>query len=256
MSLQILTIPCLSDNYAYLAHDPNTGQTACVDVPEAAPILKALEEKAWTLSHVLLTHHHADHVQGLAEVLASAPAQVVGAAADAHRLPTLDIAVAEGDTISIGDQVGEVLEVSGHTVGHIAFHFPGSKAAFTADSLMALGCGRVFEGTMPQMWESLQKLAALPPETLIYSGHEYTAANARFALSVDPANGMLLSRANAIEAARAKGQPTVPSALAEELATNPFLRVQDPAIQAHLGMTGAGPARVFAEIRTRKDCFQ
>lgn len=255
MTLQILTIPCLSDNYAYLAHDPATGQTAAVDVPEAGPLLRALSDKGWTLSHVLITHHHYDHVDGLTELLAAAPAKVIGAAADAGRLPPLDIAVVEGDTVTIGEESGTVIDVSGHTVGHIAFHFPDSGAVFTADSLMALGCGRVFEGTMPQMWNSLQKLATLPTDTIVYSGHEYTQSNAKFALTVDPTNVDLISRASEIDAARAKGQPTVPSTLAEELATNPFLRATDPAIQAQLGMSGADPAEVFAEIRTRKDCF-
>lgn len=255
MTLQIETIPCLSDNYAFLAHDPATGQTAAVDVPEAGPILKTLADKGWTLSHVLLTHHHYDHVEGLGELLSAAPAAVIGAAADAHRLPPLDVAVSEGDTIVIGSQTGRVLDVSGHTVGHIAFHFPDSSAVFTADSLMALGCGRVFEGTPPQMWASLSKLAALPPETIVYSGHEYTENNAKFALTVDPDNPALISRAEAISAARSKLQPTVPSTLSDELATNPFLRATDPAIQENLGMTGADPAAVFAEIRARKDRF-
>lgn len=255
MTLQILTLPCLSDNYAFLAHDPATGDTMAVDVPEAAPIIAALGQKGWVLSHVLLTHHHADHIQGLDALLAAAPARVIGAAADAHRLPPLDLAVREGDTITLGGEAGHVIDVSGHTVGHIAVHFPASAVVFTADSLMALGCGRVFEGTMPQMYESLCKLAALPPETTICSGHEYTQANAKFALSVDPDNPALISRVKMIDAARAAGQPTVPSTLAEELATNPFLRATDPGVQANLGMTGQDPARVFAEIRTRKDRF-
>jgi hydroxyacylglutathione hydrolase len=255
MTLQIVTIPCLSDNYAYLAHDPATGATAAVDVPEAAPIIAELKARGWTLSDVLLTHHHADHVQGLAELLAAAPARVVGAAADAHRLPPLDLALNEGDNVRIGDEEGRVIDVSGHTVGHIAFHFPDSGAAFTADSLMALGCGRVFEGTMPQMHESLAKLAALPPETMIYSGHEYTQTNAKFAMTVDPDNPRLKSRIKEIDAARASGKPTVPSTLEEELATNPFLRASDPDIQAHLGLVGAEPCKVFAEIRARKDRF-
>ncbi|RKT28139.1 hydroxyacylglutathione hydrolase [Roseovarius halotolerans] len=255
MTLQIETIPCLSDNYAYLAHDPDTGQTAAVDVPEAQPILEILEERDWTLSHVLITHHHADHVQGLDELLENAHAKVIGAAADAHRLPPLDIAVQEGDSIIIGNATGHVIEVPGHTVGHIAFHFPESETVFSADSLMALGCGRVFEGTMEQMWDSLCKLAALPPATTVCSGHEYTQANAKFALTIDPDNAALTSRAAAVDAAREKGHPTVPSKLSEELATNPFLRATDPAIQALLGMTGADPAEVFAEIRKRKDAF-
>ena len=255
MTLEIETIPCLSDNYAYLAHDPDTGMTAAIDVPEAAPILAMLDEKEWLLSHVLITHHHADHVDGLPELLENAPARVIGAAADAHRLPPLDIAVEDGDTIIIGNATGHVMDVSGHTVGHIAFHFPESAAVFTADSLMALGCGRVFEGTMEQMWDSLSKLAALPPETSVYSGHEYTQANAKFALTIDPDNPALTSRAAAVDAARAKGHPTVPSKLSEELATNPFLRAADPAIQANLDMTGKDPAEVFAEIRRRKDRF-
>lgn len=255
MALEIETVPCLSDNYAYLAHDPETGETAVVDVPEAGPVLKALDERGWRAGLVLLTHHHADHVQGLGELLGNHHARVVGAAADAHRLPQLDIAVEEGDSVTIGSETGTVIDVSGHTVGHIAYHFPQSRVAFTADSLMALGCGRVFEGTMPQMWDSLQKLAALPPDTIICSGHEYTAANARFALTIDPGNPALISRAEAVDAARSKGRPTVPTTLAEELATNPFLRAADPEIQANLGMTGADPATVFAEIRTRKDNF-
>ncbi len=255
MTLQIETIPCLSDNYAYLVHDPVSGETVVVDVPEAAPILDALDSKGWTANQVLLTHHHFDHVEGLPELLKHHAAKVVGATADAHRLPPLDIAVAEGDTVSIGIETGHVIDVSGHTVGHIAFHFPESSVAFTADSLMALGCGRVFEGTMPQMWESLSKLASLPPQTTICSGHEYTQTNARFALTIDPDNPALISRVGAIETARSKGQPTVPSVLSDELATNPFLRAADPAIQAHLNMTGADPADVFAEIRLRKDRF-
>ncbi|WP_113912041.1 hydroxyacylglutathione hydrolase [Roseovarius dicentrarchi] len=255
MPFEILTLPCLEDNYAFLAHDPASGATLCVDVPEAAPILRALEQRGWTLSHVVLTHHHADHVQGLEDLLAAHPATVIGAAADAHRLPPLDMSVADGDTIQIGDQTGHIMDVSGHTVGHIAVHFPASRAVFTADSLMALGCGRLFEGTADQMWQSLGKLMALPEDTIVYSGHEYTRANAKFALTVDPGNSALISRSDATEAARREGRPTVPSTLADELATNPFLRAADPAIRAHLAMQDAPDAAVFAEIRKRKDHF-
>ena len=255
MTLQLLTIPCLSDDYAYLVHDPTTGETAAVDVPEAGPMIDALKNNGWTLSHVLLTHHHWDHIEGLSELLAAAPAQVVGAKADAKRLPPLDLAVSEGDIFTIGGEDCHVMDVSGHTVGHIAFNIPESKFVFTGDSLMALGCGRVFEGTLPQMWASLCKLAALPEGTVVCSGHEYTQANAKFALTVDPGNLALISRAKAVDAARAKGLPTVPSTLREELETNPFLRAGDAEIQANLGMEGADPAAVFAEIRNRKDRF-
>lgn len=253
--LEILTIPCLSDNYAFLAHDPASGDTALVDVPEAAPILAALAKTGWALSHVLLTHHHYDHIDGLAEVLAAHPAQVVGASADARRLPPLDIAVTEGDVFQVGGQDVQVIDVSGHTLGHIAFHIPDSAAVFTADSLMALGCGRVFEGTAPQMWESLGKLAALPADTIVYSGHEYTQANGAFALTIEPDNADLQARVRDIAAARAENRPTVPSSLALELATNPFLRAGIAQVQKNLGMSGAAPAAVFAEIRGRKDHF-
>ncbi len=255
MALELVTVPCLSDNYAYLLHDPASGETALVDVPEAAPILAALSARGWTLSQIWLTHHHADHVQGLAEVLATHPARVSGGKADAHRLPPLDVALEEGDTLTLGDETGTVLDVSGHTIGHLAFHFPASGIAFTADSLMALGCGRVFEGTFPQMYASLSKLAALPPETVIASGHEYTTANGKFALTIEPENPMLISRVAAVKAARDAGRATVPSRLSEELETNPFLRCHLPSVAESVGLSDAGPQEVFAEVRRRKDAF-
>ena len=255
MPLEIVTIPCLKDNYAFLAHDRATGQTAVVDVPEAAPIAEALRLRGWRLTHVLLTHHHWDHVDGLAALLADHPATVIGAAADINRLPPLDVAVAEGDRITIGSDEGVVIDVSGHTLGHVAFHFPASAVVFTADSLMAMGCGRLFEGTPAQMYASLAKLAALPDETLVCSGHEYTASNAKFALTIEPGNAALISRVEKIETARAQGRPTVPSLLSAERATNPFLRSDSPEIQANLGLSGADPVAVFTEIRRRKDSF-
>lgn len=256
MPLEIVTIPCLSDNYAFLAHDPASGDTAVIDVPEAGPILDALKTHGWSATHILITHHHWDHVGGLNGVLEAFPnAKIVGAKADYGRLPPLHVAVSEGETIVIGGEAGMVIDVSGHTVGHIAYHFPASKAVFTADSLMALGCGRVFEGTKPQMWESLSKLAALPPDTLVCSGHEYTQTNARFAATIDPDNPALISRIKDVDAARASNKPTVPSLLSLELETNPFLRASEPSVQRRLGMEGADPSEVFAEIRTRKDNF-
>lgn len=255
MPLDLVTVPCLSDNYAYLIHDAATGATACIDVPEAAPILAALAERDWKLSHILITHHHHDHVGGVAALAGATGARVIGAAADAHRLPPLDEAVAEGDTVRVGMAEGRVLDVSGHTVGHVAFHFADSALVFTADSLMALGCGRLFEGDAATMWRSLSKLAALPPDTLVCSGHEYTAANARFALSIEPGNPALVARAAAIEAARAEGRPTVPSLLSEELATNPFLRAAAPEVRAAVGLPDGPDAAVFAAVRARKDRF-
>ncbi|WP_170466782.1 hydroxyacylglutathione hydrolase [Ruegeria arenilitoris] len=255
MPLEIVTIPCLSDNYAFLAHDAVSGNTALIDAPEAGPILAELDKRGWTLTHVLLTHHHWDHVDGLPGILEKHSAKVIGAAADAHRLPPLDQEVSDGDSFEFGGEPVQVMDVSGHTVGHVAYYMPQSAVVFTADSLMALGCGRLFEGTAPQMWASLSKLAALPDDTLVCSGHEYTQSNAKFAITVDPGNAALQQRMADIDRARAAGEPTVPSTLALEKATNPFLRATDPAIQAHLGMQNADPAEVFAEIRARKDRF-
>ncbi len=255
MSIEVIIVPCLSDNYAYLLRDEATGKTAVVDAPEATPISKALQERGWGLDFILITHHHGDHIDGVPALVRAFNARVVGAAADAHRLPKLDQAVKEGDAVALGESMAKVIDVSGHTVGHIAYHFADAGAVFTADSLMALGCGRVFEGTMPQMWASLSKLAALPPETLVYSGHEYTAANARFALTIEPGNTALRERAEEIAAARAAGRPTVPVRLSVELATNPFLRASSPDLKAAIGMQDANDAAVFGEVRTRKDHF-
>lgn len=255
MPLHLITIPCLADNYAYLIHDPASGATAVVDVPEAAPILAALKAQGWALSDILITHHHADHIGGVAELRAATGARVTGAKADAHRLPPLDRMVAEGDTFTIGSAKGHVIDVPGHTVGHLAFHFPEDALVFTADSLMACGCGRLFEGTPDQMHASLAKLAALPPRTQVCSGHEYTATNIAFALTLEPDNHDLILRSEAVRVARAAGRPTVPSLLSEELATNPYLRAHLPALKAVIGLPHATDTAAFAEIRTRKDRF-
>ncbi|UWQ25756.1 hydroxyacylglutathione hydrolase [Leisingera aquaemixtae] len=255
MPLEIITLPCLSDNYAFLIHNPASGETALVDAPEAGAVRAALSERGWGLDWILLTHHHWDHVDGVAELREAYGAKVIGAEADAHRLPPLDKAVKDGGTFSLMGEEVQVMDVSGHTVGHIAFYIPAAEAVFTADSLMALGCGRLFEGTAQQMWASLSRLAALPPHTVVYSGHEYTQANAGFAVTVDRGNPALQDRARDIARAREKGIPTVPSPLQLELDTNPFLRAADSAIRAHLGMEDAEDAEVFAEIRKRKDNF-
>ena len=251
--VELVTVPCLRDNYAFLVHNHATGDTALIDAPEATPIAATLAQRGWKLTDILLTHHHDDHVDGLATLRGGA--RVIGASADAHRLPPLDLAVAEGDLLHICGQTTHVIDVSGHTVGHIAFHMPDAALAFTGDSLMALGCGRLFEGSPAQMWKSLLKLRALPGETQICSGHEYTESNARFATSLDPANAALKLRVRAIEQTRAAGKPTVPSGLEEERQTNPFLRADDATLKAHLGLQQVPDEEVFAQIRASKDKF-
>ncbi|MEL6575149.1 MAG: hydroxyacylglutathione hydrolase [Pseudomonadota bacterium] len=253
MPVEIVTVPCRQDNYAYLVRDEASGAVALVDAPEEGPIRAALEERGWTLSQIWVTHHHDDHTSAVPALRAGA--RVIGNTADRARLPDLDLELSDGDSFALGETTVQVLDVSGHTVGHIAFYLPGDAAAFTADSLMALGCGRVFEGTHPMMWASLTKLMSLPDETRIYSGHNYGKANGRFALSIEPENADLRARIARIEAADAAGTPIVPSTLAEEKATNPFLRAVDPAVAKSLGLEGAEPGAVFSEIRHRKDSF-
>ncbi|WP_375261407.1 hydroxyacylglutathione hydrolase [Palleronia sp.] len=254
MSIEIVTVACRTDNYAFLIHE--NGRTALVDAPEAQPILDALAERGWSLDEVWFTHHHADHVDGLPQLKEAYPGiQVTGGREDAHRLPKLDRTVGDGDAFQFQGLEVRVMDVSGHTVGHIAYHMPGANAAFTADSLMALGCGRVFEGTPEMMWRSLSKLAALPGDTVICSGHEYTLANGRFALTIEPDNEALKKRVAEVEAARDRGQFTVPSTLAEEKATNPFLRASLQEVKELISMPQADDAAAFAEIRARKDAF-
>ncbi len=255
MPLTLRTIPCLSDNYAYLIHDPKTAATAVIDVPEAAPIQNALTAEGWRLTDIFLTHHHGDHIDGVPDLIATTGAKITGAAADAHRLPQLDHAVRAGDHFAFGNETVQIIDVSGHTMGHIAFYMPGSGLVFTADSLMAMGCGRLFEGPPEVMWTSLSKLAALPPQTLVCSGHEYTEANLKFAESLDPTDPNLRARADQIRARRAANQPTVPSLLSDERTTNPFLRVSDPGYKKTLGMATASDLACFAHVRALKDRF-
>ncbi len=252
-ALEIFQFSCLSDNYGYLVHDPESGETACIDTPETKPILAALQETGWQLTQIWNTHHHFDHAGNNLEIKQKTGCTITGPAGEADKIPGLDRAVDDGDTVMLGRHEAHVLNVSGHTLGHIAFHMDGH--AFVGDSLFALGCGRVFEGTMAQMWASLEKLNALPDGTKIYCAHEYTAANAAFAVTIDPDNAALQKRVAEIEALRAANKPTVPTEITLERATNPFLRAGDASVQAHLGMSGAADVDVFSEIRSRKDNF-
>ncbi|PIE07673.1 MAG: hydroxyacylglutathione hydrolase [Rhodobacterales bacterium] len=255
MTLELETIPCLADNYAFLVHDRKSGATALFDAPEHWPVQRELERHDWQLTHIFLTHHHSDHTGAVGELVAAYHPEVIGAARDAHRLPPLDVAVEPGQVYDMWGREVQVIDAAGHTSGHVAYYLPRLGAAFTGDSLMALGCGRLFEGTPAQMWATLSRLMALPKDTLICSGHEYTAANGRFAVTVDPDNPALAER-NALTArARALGTPTVPSSLELELATNPFLRAREPGVKAGLGMEGASDEEVFAHIRAAKDAF-
>ncbi len=255
MTLEIETVPCLADNYAFLLHDRKSGATALFDAPEAWPIQRELERRNWQLTHIFITHHHGDHIDGVAELVAAYHPEVIGAARDAHRLPPLDTAVEPGDTYDMWGREVQVFDAAGHTTGHVAYYVPKAGAVFTGDSLMALGCGRLFEGTAAQMWATLSRLAALPDDTLVCSGHEYTAANARFARTIEPDNAALAERARRTEQARAIGTPNVPSALAEEKATNPFLRAGLDEVKRAVGMDGASDVEVFAHIRAAKDRF-
>lgn len=254
-TLEVHQFPCLNDNYGYLIHDPASGQTAAIDTPEVAPINEALEARGWTLTHILNTHHHFDHAGGNLSLKERWHCTIVGARDDAARIPGIDVKIGEGETFAFGEHKAQVFDVSGHTIGHIAYYFDGDGLLFCGDALFAMGCGRLFEGTPAQMWDSLQKLRALPDDTIVYCAHEYTQANARFALSVEPANEALKERAREVDALRADGRPTVPSTIGIEKATNPFLRPMSEDLQATLELKGADLVDVFAETRRRKDSF-
>ena len=251
--LQVHQFTCLNDNYGLLIHDSTTGDTASIDTPDAGPISAALAEKGWTLTHILNTHHHGDHTGGNMALKEATGCRIIGP--HGGGIPGIDQAVGEGDTITFGSSAAKIIETPGHTLDHIIYWFEDEKTAFVGDTVFALGCGRVFEGTFDQMWASLAKVRALPPETVIYCAHEYTLANAKFAVTVDPENDALKARVKKIEALRDAGKPTVPTILEAELATNPFLRSDDPALQKAVGLSGAAPAEVFAEVRRRKDSF-
>lgn len=255
MTLEVHMFPCLEDNYGFLVHDASAGVTAVIDTPEVAPINAALEEKGWRLTHILNTHHHFDHAGGNEALKARWGCTVVGAANDAERIPGIDVRVADGERLDFGSTSALVLEVPGHTRGHIAYYFEDDGIAFVGDTLFALGCGRLFEGTPEQMWSSLQKLMALPDDTVVYCAHEYTQSNAAFALSVEPKNDALLARSREIDRRRADGLPTVPTTIGLEKATNPFLRPHSSNLRATIGIGDDDPVAVFAETRRRKDHF-
>ncbi len=254
-ALEVHQFPCLEDNYGYLLRDAATGITAAIDTPDATAIRRELERLGWRLDFILNTHHHGDHAGGNLELKERTGCRIVGARADAARIPGIDLGLGEGDVFELGTRRARVVETPGHTLGHIAWIFDADSVAFVGDTLFAMGCGRLFEGTPAQMWHSLGKLRALPAATRVFCAHEYTQKNARFALTLEPGNAALVARAAAVDRLRDQGRPTVPTTIGEEQATNPFLRADSTAIQATLGLSGAGPVEVFAEMRQRRNTF-
>jgi hydroxyacylglutathione hydrolase len=253
MHAQTHLFPCLQDNYGVLLHDADSGATAAIDAPEAAPVEAALAEMGWRLTDILVTHHHADHTGGIAELKARHHCRVVAPNGEAAKIPMVDETVRENDMVKVGSLEARVIETPGHTAGHISYFFPADKLAFVGDTLFSIGCGRVIEGTPEMMWQSLLKLRALPDDTRIFCGHEYTQANVRFAKTIEPANAALLARDKKVEMLRAVRQPTVPSTLGDEKAANPFLRADRPEVAKAVGLAGQPAWKVFAEIRERKN---
>lgn len=253
--LEIVQVPAFLDNYLYLIREASSGLVGVVDPGDPAPIRAALAERGWRLTHILNTHHHPDHVGGNLDLKRGFGATVVGPKADAGRIPGIDVELEDGQRWRFGEVEAEVVFVPGHTRGHIAYWFAEDKALFCGDTMFALGCGRLFEGTPEQMWASMQRLLRLPDDARVYCAHEYTQKNARFAMTLEPGNPALRARAAEIDRLRAAGVPTVPSTIGEERATNPFLRPDSPEIQETLGLAGASPVAVFAEARRRRDRF-
>ena len=254
-ALEIELVPCLRDNYAYLVRDADEGICAIVDPSEAAPVRAALDSRGWRLTHILNTHHHWDHTGGNAELKEAFAATVVGPEKDRARIPAIDVGVEEGSPFALGSHRARVLEIPAHTRAHIAFAFEDDCAVFTGDTLFAMGCGRLFEGTPEMMWRSLSKLMQLSESMRVYCGHEYTLANGRFALTLEPGNRDLMTRMREVEKLRAENAPTIPSTIGLEKRTNPFLRVQSDEIRRTLNMHDASEVEVFAEMRGRKDVF-
>jgi hydroxyacylglutathione hydrolase len=253
MTLQVHLFPCLDDNYGYLLHDPDSGETACIDTPDAQAYLREAAAKGWQITQIWNTHWHPDHAGGNEAIKDATGCTVIAPAGEADKIAGIDRTVGQGDTVSLGSWQAQVIDVGGHTLGHIAYFVPEAKLAFVGDSVFALGCGRMFEGTAPQFWASLTRIKALPQDTLLYCAHEYTESNARFAIHADPDNEALQAYVEDIGRQRAKGLPTVPTVLHRELETNPFLRADDPAMQGRWG--GEAPHETFAALRSAKDNF-
>lgn len=246
---------CLQDNYGVLLHDPATGATASIDAPDADAVERALKATGWNLTDILVTHHHADHTDGIKALKDKYKCRVVAPAGEAAKIPAVDETIREGETVKVGTLPANVIETPGHTLGHIAYWFHHDRLAFVGDTLFSIGCGRVIEGTPSQMWDSLKKLRDLPNDTAVYCGHEYTASNIKFALTIDPENPVLNARAAEVEQQLARGEPTIPVTIGDEKLANPFLRADAADLAANIGMAGKPPAEVFADIRTRKNKF-
>jgi hydroxyacylglutathione hydrolase len=253
MAAEIRLFPCLSDNFGYLIHDPATGATASIDAPEAAPVIDALEREGWTLTDILITHHHHDHVGGVAELKQKYNCRVVAPHDKSTKIANVDLRTKQGDVLKVGSLLARVLETPGHTLDHVSYVFDNEKAVFAADTLFSIGCGRVFEGTYPMMWESLLKLRVLPDDFRLYCGHEYTASNIKFALTIEPDNAALKARAEDVKRLRSENKPTVPTLLGDEKKANVFLRADEPSVAANVRMKDRSAAEVFGELRERKN---
>jgi hydroxyacylglutathione hydrolase len=255
MPAEIHLFLCLKDNYGVLIHDPATGATAAIDAPEAAPVEAALAATGWRLTDILVTHHHADHTAGIDALKKKHSCRVTAPREQKAKIPAVDATVGEGDAVKVGSLTGRVFETPGHTLDHISYWFEQDRIAFVADTLFSVGCGRVIEGNAEMMWNSIVKLRNLPDDTRLYCGHEYTAANVRFALTIEPDNAPLRARADEVAKLIAQNKPTIPTTMREEKSYNPFLRADIPSVAAGIGMKDASPAQVFAAIRGRKDRF-
>jgi len=255
MAAETYLFPCLKDNFGVLLHDPDSGATAAIDAPEAAPVEAALQKTGWRLTDILVTHHHADHTAGVGPLKERHKCRVVAPRNEAARIAHVDETVGEGDTLRLGSFEGRVIDTPGHTLGHISYFFPAAKLAFVGDTLFSIGCGRVIEGNPQMMWHSLLKLRGLPDDTQFYCGHEYTDANIRFAKTIEPNNKALAARAAEVAKLTAAHKFTIPATIGAEKAANPFLRADNAELAKAVGLIGSPAWQVFAEIRERKNRF-